>query len=366
MRWRRMGLAVVGALLGLVLMGQATGIRADDASQPFTTNMAGTGYVYLFDSENEEFIFTFTLPMLDANPRDVDVVTQGSVQEVWFTEPGADRIGRLVYTDTEHTSYQAYDVGPGCSPLNLEVDGQWVWFTAPGCDQIGRLSRQTQSTDTFDITPAGTYPADLAIAGDGSVWFTQMQADQLAHLVVTSTVDYQLTTYQDDLLDGGRPYGIALAQQGVYIAQTMNDKVSKYTPATGLWLNVSLPGMDNLENPYKLTVGNEGAVWGTEMSGNRVTRFTYGTFAVLASYDLEPAGSSPMALAAGAADRLWFTQWGAGQIGRLATKAETLSYYPLPMDRLAPSGVVVEDQNVWVVATKPYVVYLPLIVRFWG
>jgi len=363
MKWKRVGFVVMGALLFAIFFGHTTGTSAGGPLQPSAMGAADEGYVHLFDSDAESYVFTFTLPMLGTNPRDVDVVTVGSAQDVWFTEPGADRIGQLVYTDTNDISYHAYDVGAGCYPLNLEIDGDWVWFTAPGCDQVGRLSRQTGDVDTFDVAPTGSYPADLAVASDGSIWFTQMQADQLAHLVVTSTVDYGIETFQAPSMDGGRPYGVVLAGISVYVAQTANGKVSEYTPSTDFWVDVVLPGVSQVDYPYKLARGNSDHVWATERAGNRITRFDYGTFAVLVSYDLEPVGSSPMGLAAGVDDDLWFTQWSAGQIGRLATDSKIITYYPLSSSRLLPTGIEVEGSHVWVVATKPYQVYLPLVMH---
>jgi virginiamycin B lyase len=190
-----------------------------------------------------------------------------------------------------------------------------------------------------------------------------MQADQLAHLVVKSTVDYKVSTFQGPAMEGGQPYGVALVGASVYVAQTENDKVSEYTPSTDFWVDVVLPGFDEVDYPYKLATGNSDAVWGTERSGNRITRYTYGTFAVLTSYDLEPVGGAPMGLAVGDSDYLWFTQWGAGQIGTLATQSGDITYYPVPSKRLLPTGIDVESPRVWVVATKPYQVYLPLITR---
>ncbi len=365
-RCLRVGLSIVGAGLLVILVGYNASPGMGEELVPSSVDTGGEGYVYLFDVETETFVFTWTLPLANANPWDVDALMEEGTQDVWFTESGADRIGRLIYTDTQNYSYQAYDVGTGCSPLNLEVDGDWVWFTAPGCDQVGRLSRQSGNIETFAITPTGSYPADLTIAGDGSVWFTQMQADQLAHLVVTSTVDYDVSTFQGPTMEGGQPYGVALVGSSVYVAQTENDKVSEYTPSTDFWVDVMLPGFDEVDYPYKLTTGNSGAVWGTERSGNQITRYTYGTFAVLTSYDLEPAGSVPMGLAVGDGDYLWFTQWGAGQIGTLATQSGNIAYYPFPSKRLLPAGIDVESQRVWVVATKPYQVYLPLVTRSGG
>jgi len=74
------------------------------------------------------------------------------------------------------------------------------------------------------VPTANSYPADLDRAPDGSIWFTEMKANQIGRLVVTSTSNYSFVEYFSSTLAGGRPYGIVAVGSSVYFAQTANDK----------------------------------------------------------------------------------------------------------------------------------------------
>jgi len=354
-------LAVVGIALMLFLAfhkGQAV------AGEGEVTVAGDEAFVYLFDPDTAAFVFTFTLPTSGASPWDIEAISNGSRQDVWFTEPSIDRIGHLVYTGTQDYTFQEYVVEEGCYPLNLAINEGFVWFTESKCNRIGRLEIGSGITTEFEIETLNSYPADLFIDPDGSIWFTEMQADQLAHLVITSTTQYTIEEYQGVGVSGGHPYGVVRSGSGIYIAQPANDKVMRFTPAAGMWTDVStISGLNNVQEPYKLVIDNFGKVWGTERAGNRITKFTYGTFPVVTPYDVTPAGSLLTGFAVGQGDALWFTQWAAGQMGKFSTISEEMIYYPLPLDNLAPTGVAVDDNSVWLLATRIYRVYLPLSMR---
>lgn len=191
------------------------------------------------------------------------------------------------------------------------------------------------------------------MAPDGSVWFTQMETDRIARLAVTSTADYLVTEYFTTTLSGGRPYGIAVVGASIYFAQTANDRVTRFTPLSS-WLHIQgvVPGIP--DEPYALVPDGLGNVYGTERSGNRVSLFAFGSFPIVVPHSLSPSGSLPTGISIDPDDNLWFTQWGAGQIGRLTRGVPSQkSYYPLPSQGLAPTGIAVDsDGAVWVVASS--------------
>jgi virginiamycin B lyase len=365
----RCAITLAGVILALITLGLLVGRRefvSAEVRTPSANESGGDSYVLLFDSSTSSFVFTFTIPTAGAEAVDVTIVPGAGYQEVWFTEAGADRIGKLVYTDTATFTFQEYTLTVGSRPLNLAAGGGYIWFTEAGRNLIGRLNPNTGQVNEFDIPTPSSHPADLDIAPDGSIWFTEMAADQLGHLIVTSTLEYTVTEHAGPSLPGGRPYGIAVDATSVYLAQTLNDRVTRFTPPdtwVDIWL--SLPGITIPDGPYRLAQG-PGGVWGTERNGNRVSKYTYSTFPVIAGYTLTPANSQPTGLAVDANNHLWFTQSAAGQIGRLIPSPFDKDYYPLPSPGLMPTGIASDNAGgIWVLAQVPHHVYLPTILRNW-
>jgi virginiamycin B lyase len=361
------------AAVGLVALALVFLLEAEAPAVEATASAdaAGEGdsFVYLFDSASETFVFTFPVPSADANPKDVVVVPGAGYEDVWFTEPGAGRIGRLRYADaTDYTFQDDYPLLTGSRPLNLVSGGGFIWFTDPGRDSIGRLDPATGQVDEFEA-PAGGYPADLDYASDGSIWFTEMMRDRIARLTITSTSDYVVDEYYTAALSGGRPYGLVVAGPStVYFAQTENDRVTRFSLPNN-WLQLyDLTGSTDAPNgPYRLALENIDEVWTTERVGNRLTKFKPGTSPMPLPNELAPTHSLPTGIAVDRdADYVWFTQWSAGQIGNFRSDTG-LQYYLLPSPDLTPTGIAVnETGDAWVLASKPYGIYLPFVTRSGG
>ena len=359
-----LGVTAISVAFVLLLGGQ-TPAAAGAVASP-VSGSAGESFVYQFNPSTSSFVFTFTIPTDHANPWDVELVPGAGHVDVWFTEPGADQIGRLTYTDTNDYAPAEYALAAGSRPLNLVAGGGFIWFTAAGGDYIGRLDPATGQIDEFSVT-AGSYPADLDYAPDGSIWFTEMETDQVGHLVIDHTDDYTITEHASPITGAGegRPYGIVWVNGSVYFAhpRTGADTVTRFTPPAS-WVDITGFQAGVPDKPYKLAATSSGLVWATERAGNGVTSFEIGTMPVVNRYSLTPAGGLPTGLAADAND-LWFTQWRVGQIGRLRPSVPAQKdYYSMPLSDLAPAGIAVDDGwGVWVVAAIPHRVHLPIIVR---
>jgi virginiamycin B lyase len=360
-----LGVTVISAAFVLLLGGLAPATAGAGIAPE--ANSGGESFVYRFDTDTSRFVFTFTIPTDHANPQDLALVPGAGHLDVWFTEPGADQIGRLTYTDTNDYTSHEYALTAGSRPLNLVAGGGFIWFTAADGDYIGRLEPATGQIDEFQVT-AGSYPADLDYASDGSIWFTEMAADRVGHLVVDHTDAYTVTEQASPITDDGegRPYGIVWVSGSVYFAhpRTGTDTVTRFTPPDS-WVDITgfQPGVP--DEPYKLAATSSGLVWATERAGNGVTSFEIGTMPVVNRYSLAPTGSLPTGLAVDANDHLWFTQCGAGQIGRLIPSVPAQKdYYSMPLSDLAPTGIAADDAwGVWVVAAIPYRVHLPIILK---
>gem|GEM_PF-1041306 len=340
------------------------------ATISLVADSGGESFIYRFDPGASSFVFTFTVPTQNANPWDVAVVSHTGHLDIWFTEPGVDCIGRLTYTDTNGYAFREYTLTAGSRPLNLALGGGFIWFTGAGGNYIGRLDPTTEQIDEFHVPTADSYPADLDIAPDGSIWFTEMAADQVGHLIVTPTGEYTVAEYTSPITYAGqgRPYGIVIAEGSIYFAhpRALTDCVTRFTPPAS-WIDITgfISGIP--DEPYELVVGSSGRIWGTERAGNGLSSFEVGTMPIVNRYVLSPTNSMPTGLVADASGNFWFTQWRAGQIGRLIPGAPPRKdYYSLPLPGLTPTGIAADSAgDIWVLASRPHRVHLPVIMKSW-
>ncbi|HCR18144.1 MAG TPA: hypothetical protein DIU35_11735, partial [Candidatus Latescibacteria bacterium] len=102
-------------------------------------------------------IRAFSLPTLGSRPIDILADTRGIV---WFTEIGANQIGRM---DTRTGSFIEYAVpSPGGQPHHLAVDSRGnIWFTEIGANQIGRLDPISEELREFSVPTPGSRPYSL-------------------------------------------------------------------------------------------------------------------------------------------------------------------------------------------------------------
>ncbi|MGC9348671.1 MAG: virginiamycin B lyase family protein [Anaerolineae bacterium] len=367
-------LSVVGlmalVLLGLVgASGWVASPRVAAAPGQIEEAEAQDAYLYLFDTSAKQFAFSYAVPTVGTRAWDVDVVSEGGVDEVWFTEPGADLVGCLVYTDTNDYDLLEYPVPSGSYPLNMAIDGVNVWFTEPGRNKIGKLDRTTGAYEEYDVPTEDSYPADLDVAPDGSVWFTEMKGDKIGHLVV-GAFDYDITEYEPSYFTTGRPYGIVVvvrnSKPAIYYAETAGDAITYADPPNDSWVRIKAPSGNVPDHPFRLAVDKAGSVWATERIGNRVTKANYETLPLPIPYNLSPARSLPNGLIVDSGNNLWFAQELAGQIGYLMPTTNEIAYHPVPATDVRPRSLALgAGDHLWVLAVQPEVlrIYAPLILR---
>ena len=79
-----------------------------------------------------------------------------------------------------------------------------------------------------------------------------------------------------------------------------------------------------VNNPYGLAIGPDGALWFLETDGNQLGRIT--TSGAITEYRLPALNRSPVQIASGPDGALWFAEAGANMIGR-AVPAPSMSEF---------------------------------------
>ncbi len=232
--------------------------------------------------------------------------------DVWFTNIGDDRIGRV-----RDGQVELFSAEPGVLrfPANIfpGADGR-VWCTSLGSDALVAIdpgSDDPAATIAAYPLPAGSRPVALKAAPDGRLWFSLRGADAIAsidpcaddpsaslQLITGDGIDAPAALY----MTGGRPWWVNAASIG------------SADPLTGDVTTVgSLPA-----TPRAWAQGDDGTLWLTTREPAGLLSFDpvnpTGTIRLFTHPDLgEPDG-----MCTGLDGRLWFVDTARDRIGTVA------------------------------------------------
>jgi virginiamycin B lyase len=188
-----------------------------------------------------------TVADVDAGrPTNLAVGTDGNV---WVTiatkgEDDGGAIGRL----TPAGELTVFDAGLTADPYDIASgwDGA-LWFTEPGADRVGRIT----AAGTVTEFPAAGRPTSLATAFDGAVWFTAADG-AIGRIALDGTV----TSFATD--KKVKPNDIALGADAA-LWFTYKRGVGRIT-TTGAQTTYATRDL----RPGAITLGRDGALWFTD------------------------------------------------------------------------------------------------------
>src|SRR2546421_225633 len=199
------------------------------------------------------------VPTNNSGPR---YITQGSDGNFWFTEgspqglaPG--NVGRIT-PNGDITEFAVPTAGAIAFDIAVDATGI-VWFTEFGANQIGRLDPQT---GVITETPVPGSPRGIAIATDGKVWFTERFSNAVGYLdPLTNAVTEIL------LAPGAGPEGIAAAPNGsLWVTQSSAGNIAQVTASGVIAESRRIKGSE----PFGITVAPSGDPWYAELSANKI------------------------------------------------------------------------------------------------
>lgn len=365
----RGGAAVFGGALVMAVvyfcLQHSAHMVADASTLGQTLSMSGQAYVFRFDPTAGSFE-TFTVPTVGANLHSIEVVPGTTSMDVWFTEPGLDRIGRLIYTDTMNYVFREYVVGEGSMPLDLVADEGSIWFTAHQGNWIGRLTVASGALVTFPIPTANSQPAGIDLAPNGSVWFAEMATDKIGRLTVTLT-GHEFKEYPINGTDVGA-YGVAVQNdEYVWFGETRTGIIKRLKVADGSFVWTTQLGASSY--PYALLVdAGRDCLWLTARDHNQIGQVQLTTLTIVNSYPITlTPNSRPTGLTLLGPNQLWFSGQGSGQIGCMVYTSPikySFQVFDLPVSGLWAMDIAADPGgHLWTVAYLPQRVFLPLVLR---
>ncbi len=287
----------------------------------------GNNALAVFDPKTQRFQQT-TPPRSKGGLMDVLVAPDNTI---WYSEQFANYIGHY---DPIHDRYQEFNLptvkipDPSdknntitlpAAPNDLAIDTHGnIWFTEMNTDSIGKLDVKTGKFTQYPLSQPATVqkynPYGITIDPNGSPWFTEASTNTLGHLDPT-TGHFQFFTLpgpSNPLME------VASDTHGTIWATTFNRAtLLKFDPQHATFSTYLAPDADKgISGMYGLAVTPQNEIWVTIAASNVIARFDPNTKHFI-YYQIPTENSSPLGVACGTDNTVWFTESAGNQVGRL-------------------------------------------------
>jgi len=195
-------------------------------------------------------------------------ITPGANGTIWFTDVQTPALGRI---DAGGRVREYTALPPQSRPYSVVVGpGGTVWFTDAGTASLGRLNPDGTITEFTDPKLAGSYPQDLTMAPDRSIWFISVgpssylvratQAGALTLTALPSSISADGSLIADT---AGNLWYLAINAKGRGVLVQRRPDGTPVDHATQLNAAAE-PCCPNLA-PKRMTIGPDGNVWFTTL-----------------------------------------------------------------------------------------------------
>jgi virginiamycin B lyase len=206
---------------------------------------------------------TFTLFPLPTQTQ-VMQITVGPDGALWFAEYHGSKIGRITIDGV----ISEYPCGLGPKGIVAGPDGA-LWFTISNGNKIGRISLDGEITE-FSLPNEFSFPDCITTGPDGALWFTEANQANYRGRIGRITTAGVITEFQITVAAVLHPTVIAIALDGtIWFTDTSNTlNVVQMTP-DGSMLGFAILGTSA---SFGLTIGPDGAVWFTDSHRSKICR----------------------------------------------------------------------------------------------
>jgi streptogramin lyase len=223
--------------------------------------------------------------------------TGAEVVYVW--DLAADRDGSVWFIDNHATANGAsIDSAIG----HLTTSGEFSFFAIP-------------TRNATAIVPEGFGHSFLALADDGTVWFTENGGFQAGKLTPSTASFFEYPLEMPE-----QPSGITIGADGKIWYAIADHEIAQITPpSNGDFVEFSLASG---AQPFALATGTDGNIWLTESGRHKIARIKpNGT---ISEFQPPTTDGTPQHIAAAPDGRLWYTESTGMDVGRITLDSSSV------------------------------------------
>ena len=262
--------------------------------------------------------------------------------------PEYKNLERTFDDDAMNIVYVEYDLpGPNRMPWSAAPDQQGnVWMPYyGGANKIGKLDPETGTVQEFEVPNPNAVGIHSAYPGpDGNVWLAEFGINKIGKFdpKTGKLVEYAdaYAPGKEGLVAGGSKHTVRVGADGA--AWASGTRISRLDPNTQKFIDFDEPA-------YGVELDKNGDCWFSEYNAaGKIGKIDGKTLQVKT---WNPPGSNTVysrRIQIDSQGIVWFSQSGAGQIGRFDPKTETFQNFALPGPNASPYAMNLDrNHNVW-------------------
>ena len=249
-------------------------------------------------------------------------------------------------TDGKPTEYELPHPASGPTTVAIAPDGS-VWFTEGGGNRIGRMEPDGTGLKEFDLPHPRSQPRIIALGADKNMWFSEHLGNRMGRITPAGVIaEFDIPTPDSE------PRAIALSADGnIWFGEFKGGKIGRITPE-GKITEFPIPTPDS--GPRALSAGPNGNVWFSEFNTAKIGRIT--PEGKITEFNLPRPDIGPGDITSGADGNLWFLELDGRMDGRVVdgnrvdriTPAGIITQFAIPTPHSGPINIAVgPDRNIW-------------------
>jgi len=252
-------------------------------------------------------------------------IVKGSDGNLWFTEQGSSKIGRLAPSG-QLTEYATPT--PNAVPTGIAAgpDGA-VWFAEYGANKIGRISMDGKITEYSQGIPMSAEPRGITVGPDGALWFTQWNTAEIGRITTSGKItEFPVKTKNN--------WGITTGSDGaLWFAESDSAKIGRITTSG------KLTQFAATSNPREVALGPDGAIWFGDRVQHVISRIS--TTGAVTSY---PVSGTVDGITSNHG-KLWFVEESGNRIAEATTGGQVTELSPFPNASAVPVSIIAGPNN---------------------
>jgi virginiamycin B lyase len=222
------------------------------------------------------------------------------------------------------------------------LDGA-LWFTEQLQNKLGRVDPKTGIFKEYALKIEDSGPHGLVADSNGNIWFTGNGKGYIGKLDPRSG---SLTEYKMPDAKAEDPHTAVFDSHGIlWFTVQVGNMVGRLDPQTG---KINLKKMQMADaRPYGIVINSKGIPFFCEFGTNKLAKIDPQTMEIT-EYKL-PENARPRRIANDASDKIYFTDYHGGNLGRLDPVTSNVRMWPSPGGSgSGPYGIAITpDGLVW-------------------